>query len=61
MGCGFHKKMGENNFKKAMERQTFRESEKQADVNISKIFNPENAYKRKQKEILNNIFGDEKW
>lgn len=53
--------MGENNFKKAMERQTFRESEKQADVNISKIFNPENAYKRKQKEILNNIFGDEKW
>lgn len=28
----------------------------QASENISKIFNPENAYKRKQKEILNSVF-----
>lgn len=28
----------------------------QASENISKIFNPENAYKRQQKKIINSIF-----
>jgi len=55
--------MGEKEIKNIMERKkedvAFKQIEKQADENISKIFNPENAYKRKQKEILREIFGED--
>jgi len=53
----------EKEFKNTMCRKkeavNFRQVEKQADANISKIFNPENAYQRQQKAILASIFGDE--
>ena len=55
--------MGENNFKNTMERKreaiAFKQVQKQADENISKIFNPENAYQRQQKAIIASIFGEE--
>jgi hypothetical protein len=40
-----------------MKDTEFKRKEKITDDNISKIFNPENKYKRTQKEILKNIFG----
>jgi hypothetical protein len=40
-----------------MTKRSFRKKEKQADENISKLFNPEDKYKRTQKEILKSIFG----
>ena len=51
--------MGKKNFKNTMEKRQFKELEKQADKNISKIFNPEDAYQRKQKEILRAVFGED--
>jgi hypothetical protein len=40
-----------------MTKRSFRKKEKQTDENISKIFDPEDKFKRKQKEVLENIFG----
>jgi hypothetical protein len=40
------------------ERRKFKEKEKRANENISKIFNPDNQFKRTQKAILKSIFGD---
>jgi hypothetical protein len=50
--------MGEHKIKNVMERQAFKESEKQADANISRIFNPENAYQRKQKGVISQSDAD---
>jgi len=52
-------KMGENNFKNAMEKRKFQELEQQASSNISYLLNPkEDPYQKKQREILNSIFGE---
>lgn len=37
-------------------KKRFKKEVKKADENISKIFNPNNVFKRRQKEILKNIF-----
>lgn len=37
-------------------RRKFRKKQKQADRNISKILNTNNAFKRRQKEIIDSIF-----
>jgi hypothetical protein len=34
----------------------FKKKEQQASNNLSKLLNPNNAYKRKQKDILKSIF-----
>lgn len=40
-----------------MTNKSFRKKERKAEENISKIFNPENKYKRTQKKILKSVFG----
>jgi hypothetical protein len=37
-------------------RKEFKKREKQAEEDLSRILNPNNAYKRRQKEILRGIF-----
>jgi hypothetical protein len=41
------------------EKKQFRKREREASKNISKIFNPNNKERRKNKEILDSIFGDD--
>ena len=37
-------------------RRKFHKKQKQASANLSKLLNPNNAYKRRQKEIIKSIF-----
>lgn len=48
--------------KKYHDEIIFIKAEAQADENISKIFNPKaDPYKKKQREILNSIFGEKSY
>ena len=42
-----------------MKNKDFKKEERKAGENISKLFNPNNQFKRTQKAILESIFG--KW
>jgi hypothetical protein len=41
-----------------MKDKLFKEKERKASDNISKLFNPKNQFKRTQKAILDSIFGE---
>lgn len=43
----------------AKSKREFERREREASENISKIFNPNNKEKRRNKEILDSIFGED--